>query len=150
MAEQLFQIGIKGLIRNKAGEILLLKIPAWSGNPSHWDLPGGRMDPGETFVQTLRRELKEEISVDYAGEPKHLATVLSNITIPVEGGRVPLVLMAYEVELPEGAEIRLGDDEPEEAFDWFEPKRAAELLIQKYSPEFCQDVAALGAVVEAV
>jgi 8-oxo-dGTP pyrophosphatase MutT (NUDIX family) len=143
MAEQLFQIGIKGLIRDEQGKILLLKIPKWGGNDDHWDLPGGRMEAGETFVQTLRRELSEEIGVDYTSKPKFLSTVLSNITIPVGDERVPLILMAYEVVLAEGAEIKLGEDEPEEEFDWSTPKDAAERLVRKYPQEFCNMVATL-------
>jgi len=143
MAEQLFQIGIKGLIRDEQGRILLVKIPAWGENPGHWDMPGGRMDPGETFVQTLRRELKEEIGVDYTGEPKHIATVLSIVTIPVGDTRVGLVLMAYEVNLPSGTTITLGEDQPEEAFDWFAAAHAAPLLLCKYPPEFCDTISQL-------
>ena len=143
MAEQLFQIGIKGFIRNKAGSVLLLKHPAWGGSPGYWDMPGGRMDPSETFEQTLRRELLEEVGIHYAGTPKQLAAVLSNITIPVGDTRVPLVLLPYEVELPEGTEIALNPDEPEESFDWFTPKQAADLLAVKYTPDFCELIARL-------
>lgn len=143
MAEQLFQIGIKGLIRNDRGEILLLAIRKWGGNEAHWDLPGGRMEPGEQFVDTLRRELKEEIGVDYPGEPKFLSTVLSNITIPVGDERIPLILMAYEVILPANSDIVLGEDEAEEEFGWFKPIDAAEKLARKYPPEFCEIVTKL-------
>jgi len=143
MAEQQFQIGIKGLIRNSAGKILLLKVPAWGGNPEYWDLPGGRMDPGETFEQTLRRELQEEIGVAYDGVPKQLMAVLSSVTIPVGAEKIPLVLLAYEVTLPDGTSIKLGDDEPEEAFDWFVPKEASERLEHKYTDDFCEMVAGL-------
>jgi 8-oxo-dGTP pyrophosphatase MutT (NUDIX family) len=141
--EQLFQIGVKGLIRNKEGKILLLKIPAWGGSPGYWDMPGGRMDPGETFEQTLRRELREEIGVEYEGTPKQLMAVLSSITIPVGDGRVSLVLLPYEVDLPDGVEIKLGDDEHEEAFDWYAPEEAGKLLLIKYNPDFCDIVASL-------
>jgi 8-oxo-dGTP pyrophosphatase MutT (NUDIX family) len=143
VAEQIFHIGIKGLIRNRSGKVLLLKVPAWRGNPGYWDLPGGRMNPGETFEQTLRREIEEEIGVQYNGTPKQLMAVLSSVTIPVGDGKVSLVLIPYEVELPEGVEIKLNPDEPEEAFDWYEPKNAAELLAVKYTPDFCDLVAAL-------
>jgi len=143
MAEQLFQIGIKGLIRDKQGKVLLLKVPAWDGNPEYWDMPGGRMDPGETFVQTLRRELQEEIGVDYTGEPRQLGAVLSSVKITVGDARVSLVLVPYEVRLPDGIEIKLNPADHHEGLDWFTPAEAAKLLAVKYTPDFCEMVAAL-------
>lgn len=143
MAEQLFQIGIKGVIRNAKGEVLLLRARAWGGSPSYWDLPGGRMDPGETFEQTLRRELKEEIGLDYTGQPKHIATALSNLTIPVGDSRVPLVLMAYEVEAPNDLAITLGNDGHEDEYAWFSLVETAKELLVKYPQEFCDQIAAL-------
>jgi mutator protein MutT len=143
MAEQLFQIGVKGLIRNLQGKVLLLRAPAWGGNPDHWDIPGGRMEAGESFQQTLRRELQEEIGIDYSGTPRHIMTVLSNITIPVATMRVPLVLMAYDVELPQDAKITLDPNGPEQEYAWVEPKTAAKRLQQKYPQEFCDMVATL-------
>ena len=58
MTEQLFQIGIKAIIRNDENQILLLK------NKDYWDIPGGRMDQGEDIEAALLRELNEEIGVD--------------------------------------------------------------------------------------
>jgi 8-oxo-dGTP pyrophosphatase MutT (NUDIX family) len=145
MTEQLFQIGIKGLIRNEEGKILLIHTRAWGGSPEYWDIPGGRMDPGESFLQTLQRELQEEIGASYEGEPKHLMTVQSHLTIPVGDARIPLVLVAYEVMLPKNANISLGADHPGEGVDWFTPQAAAEWLSNKYPPEFCAMVAGLTA-----
>jgi 8-oxo-dGTP diphosphatase len=122
---------------------LLLKIPAWGNNPDHWDLPGGRMEPGESFMQTLRRELQEEIGVDYGGDVRHLSTVLSTMTIPVGDTRVPLVLVAYEIDLPNDAQIVLDENGPEQAYEWVEPEVAAQRLQHKYPAEFCQIIAAL-------
>jgi 8-oxo-dGTP pyrophosphatase MutT (NUDIX family) len=136
MAEQLFQIGVKGLIRNESGKILMVRIPAWSGNPGHWDLPGGRMDPGETFLQTLKRELEEEIGVSYSGQPQQMAAMLTSITIPVGGTRYPLVFVIYQVELPDSYEIKLDPNSPEEAFEWFTPAEAAEHMAVKFSDDF--------------
>lgn len=141
MAEQLFQIGIKGLIRDEQGKVLLLKTMSDDRQAEYWDLPGGRMEAGETFQQTLRRELHEEIGVEYTGTPQHVMTVLSPITIPVGDTRVPLVLMAYEVDLPHDTPISL--DDYEEAYDWFMPVKAATLLQRKYPQEFCDHVATL-------
>lgn len=141
MAERLFQIGIKGVITDDEGKILLLCIGEYGGNDEHWDLPGGRMDEGETFEQTLSRELQEEINNSYLGIPEHLKSVVSNITIPVGDNRVGLVLMAYKVKIEPNAEIVLNDHET--AFEWFSPAEAAKRLAYKYPPEFTEIIASL-------
>lgn len=136
MAQELFQIGIKGLIRNSKGEILMVYIPEWSGNQAHWDLPGGRMDPGESFLETLDRELQEEIGVSYTEKPLQLAAMLTSITIPAGDVRYPLVFVIYEVRLPADAKITLDPDSAEEQYGWFSPEEAAENMSFKFSEDF--------------
>ena len=48
---------------NADGELLVVtrnRDPA----KGTWDLPGGFLDPGETYEQGLRRELREELNLD--------------------------------------------------------------------------------------
>lgn len=141
MAEQLFQIGIKGLIRDAQSSVLLVGRHGREQGGGHQDLPGGRMEPGESFLQALERELTEEIGVSYDGEPKQFAALLSNITIPVGDERVPLVLVIYEAKLPIGAVITPGADE--EVYEWVTPAEAADRLRFKYPADFCERIAAL-------
>ena len=137
MAEQHFQIGVKGLLRNKKNEILMVHIPEWGGNTAHWDLPGGRMEAGETFTQTLKRELQEEIGVSYIGAPRQLTTILSSVTIPVGDTRIPLVFVIYEAELPAAYNIQLDPNSAEDAYKWFSPADAANNMSPKFSTDFC-------------
>jgi len=143
MAEQMFQVAAKGLVRNDQGQVLMVHIPEWGHNPAHWDLPGGRMDPGETFLETLKRELQEELGVTYTGTPKQLMGMLTNITIKVDGILTPLIFMIYEVELPKGAKITLDPDSSEDEFRWFSPSEAAENMAFKFSKDFCDLVRSL-------
>lgn len=101
-------------------------------------MPGGRIDAGESFIPTLRRELKEELAVDYTGSPKQLMAFQTSITIPTENGRVPLVYVAYEVELPEGTTVKLDPDSAEDSYQWFSPAEAAENLSFKCPADFCK------------
>ena len=56
---QLFYVGVKAVIV-RDGKALLLKAADGRGG-YFWDLPGGRMAPGEQIEQALRRELREEL-----------------------------------------------------------------------------------------
>ncbi|MFN8515527.1 MAG: NUDIX domain-containing protein [Chloroflexia bacterium] len=61
MAEpRVFHVGIKGLIVNNGKVLLLKRENRWSG--IFWIKPGGRMEGGEEDEETLRRELREEVS----------------------------------------------------------------------------------------
>lgn len=50
-----YRVGLKAMIRNSKGEVLLVKE-----NSDKWDLPGGGLDHGEAPEDCLRRELLEE------------------------------------------------------------------------------------------
>lgn len=52
-------VSCAALVTNDEGEILLVNSP-WRG----WEYPGGLMEPGETFQEALRREVREEAGVE--------------------------------------------------------------------------------------
>ncbi len=54
---------------NSQGEVLLMQRDEKPGLtfPSHWNLVGGGVEPGETIEQALVRETREEIGIDLAG-----------------------------------------------------------------------------------
>ncbi len=142
MAEQLFQIGVKALIINNTGKLLLVgRHGKGQADQTHLDLPGGRMDTGETVIDALKRELQEEINVSDFELGDLFDTLLSNITIPVGDTRVPLVLVIYNVQLVPNQPIELGDEE--EVYEWLEPAAAAKVLKFKYPVDFCTKISSL-------
>lgn len=52
-------VSCAALVTNDDGKILLVKSP-WRG----WEYPGGLIEPGETFQQCLKREVREEAGVE--------------------------------------------------------------------------------------
>jgi 8-oxo-dGTP pyrophosphatase MutT (NUDIX family) len=53
-------VSIKGVLLLD-GSVVLVKNPR-----GEWELPGGRVDPGENHAQTLAREFAEELSIEVA------------------------------------------------------------------------------------
>lgn len=140
MSVQLFHIGIKALCKNQEGKYLVLEV-----NPvhfrvkqnSHWDIPGGRIEEGESVDTTLRREVKEELGIDISSKPEFFTAVVSNIKIPHgDKDEVGLALMVYTVVLPMDAKIVISEENLR--YEWVEPSVAAERLAFKYPKEFTE------------
>ncbi len=82
------QVGVKALLRNREGRFLLLRrLPAkYPEAPNRWDIVGGRINPGQTLLENLKREIKEETSLDLVEEPRLIAA--QDITnVPGREGR---------------------------------------------------------------
>ena len=135
MTEQLFQIGIKAIIRNDKNQILLLK------NKDYWDIPGGRMDQGEDIETTLLRELNEEIGVNHIAQKQLWDVVKSVKQLPYGNMMTSLMLIVYCVQLP--ADQIPHSCEPGAVLHWVSSEEAANRLKNKYPDSFCQAVAHL-------
>jgi 8-oxo-dGTP pyrophosphatase MutT (NUDIX family) len=150
MKEEIFHLGVKALIRNKVGEILILQVnPAklkpgggWSGG-AYFDVPGGRVKKGSQIEETLFAEIEEETGIRSVDSLELISTVLSNLRIPVDGGEVGLILSVYLCRVDEESlkDIRLSDEHIE--YKWVEPKEASRLLRDKYPRTFTEKVATL-------
>lgn len=149
MTEDNFHLGIKALIRNEEGKILLLRVnpkglkkcSSYNGK-SYWDIPGGRIHRGNTVEQTLRREIEEETGIKDVKSFQYFLMVLSNIRIPLKnGGDVGLILGVYLCDVENAQEIKLSDEHT--ACEWVGPREAAELLAFKYPQEFTSKIAKL-------
>lgn len=136
MAEQVFHIGVKALVRDDAGRVLLVRET--KHEDTYWDIPGGRMEPGEDLFTTLARELQEEIGVGTEGGIAHFMTVLSNKQIQTADGPVALMLVVYEVKLDRGKTPQ--PNEKGLMLDWQTADLAGRLLADKYPKHFCEAI----------
>jgi len=62
-----------GILLDSSGRYLLSCRPAGRPSAGFWELPGGKIEPGETVFQALKRELHEELglAIDAAADHCH-------------------------------------------------------------------------------
>ncbi len=105
-------IGVAAVTRDGDGRILLIKT-AQAG----WELPGGRVEPGEDFVTALKREVQEEACCEI--EVGRLASVTSKVGTP--GLTILTFLCQHTAGEPHPADDSLDAG-------WFDPDTAANLV----------------------
>lgn len=138
--EELFHWGIKGIIRDQNGKILLVEAVN-NGADRFWDLPGGRVQRGQTPLETLAREIGEETGVrDFVNEG-HLATFAVQGRIYFDQRDVGLILSVYLLKLSANYPIVLSHEH--DRFVWLSPIDAADRLEKKFPLEFTQLVRTL-------
>ena len=63
-----YHVSLKAILKNKAGEILILKARQQGTFSGFYDLPGGRIDEDEfskSLLEILKREISEESGIAY-------------------------------------------------------------------------------------
>jgi 8-oxo-dGTP diphosphatase len=55
-----------GVLVDSQGRFLLTSRPAGKVYAGYWEFPGGKVEPGESIEQALRRELQEELGITIA------------------------------------------------------------------------------------
>jgi A/G-specific adenine glycosylase len=63
-SKQPFQVIGVGVVRNGVGEVLIDQRLDEGLLGGLWELPGGKQEPGEPIVETIRRELEEELAIE--------------------------------------------------------------------------------------
>lgn len=106
------QVGVKILLKNKEGKYLLVRRDAkkYPEVGAKWDIVGGRIDPGTTLIENLKREVKEETGLLIDGEP---TIIKVQDILRVEGLHV--VRLTYTGEAD--GEVILSDEH--DKYDWF-------------------------------
>ena len=111
---------VAGAMRDSAGRWLLQKRPLGKRHAGLWEFPGGKVEPGETPLQALVRELNEELTITVV--PLGHERIGQAAADPGEG-EPAIVITLYKIDTWEGTP-RPG---PGAKLGWFTPREIAAL-----------------------
>ena len=111
---------VGALVFNDAGQVLMVRTQKWSGL---WGIPGGKIKFGETSLQALRREIKEETNLKIT---KIKFVIAQDCIRSKEFYRdAHFVLLNYTCHANGPCKVRLNDEAQE--FRWATPAEAAQM-----------------------
>jgi 8-oxo-dGTP pyrophosphatase MutT (NUDIX family) len=139
--EDCFHLGVKGLCLNSEGKVLLVECQRKKSGEKYWDLPGGRIQKGETVLGALQRELEEEVGLQNVQHEASLGMSLTKIRIPKQEGDVGLILALYSCKVPNGFIPVLGDGHTD--YGWFSLEDAVGLLGPQYPSDLVQSISVI-------
>jgi 8-oxo-dGTP diphosphatase len=138
MKEDCFHLGVKALIPNAEGKLLLLKRMHPKGV---WDIPGGRIQKNESVEDALRREVYEETGLQNILQIAPFMMFLTDRRISIQNDDVGLILAVHLCNTCEDRPVKLSDEHKD--YRWFEPNKAAELLMESHPKEFIEKIQSL-------
>lgn len=125
------QVGVKAFIKNDANQYLILRrqYPYQGEDFLRWDIPGGRINPGEPILKALAREITEETGLTLLGDPRilHAQDILRLNDIHV-------VRLTFECQATTG-EIKLDthdQDSGHDKYQWATLSEIKQLPHDKY------------------
>jgi len=139
--EDIFYIGIKAVIQNSRGEVLLLKTNPedfHDKTPSFWELPGGRMNQGEDVEKTVTREVLEETGIRGVEVVRFLDAIVTNARVPYGDIKAGLALFVYLCKVKNSDKVILSFEHLE--YGWFPPKEAAAFLKKSFANSVAEKI----------
>jgi 8-oxo-dGTP diphosphatase len=128
MQQKPFHLSVKAVVLDDQGRCLVIRRSSASkNNAGLWDLPGGKLDPGETVDAALRREVEEE-----TGLQVRLTRVVGSAQ-----SELPERIVAYLIleAVAHGGDVQLSDEHDD--FQWLS---RLELPTLRYPPQFVEFV----------
>lgn len=118
MTAKPMMLSVKVVVRDHHGRCLVLRRSVASkNNPLKWDLPGGKLDPGETLDEAARREVLEETGLEV-----EIGGVLGRAESESPEMRIAYLVLEASAN---SSFVRLSDEHDE--FRWVEPGKMAEV-----------------------
>jgi phosphoglycolate phosphatase len=128
---------VGALIFNEADEVLMIRTQKWS---NLWGIPGGKVKWGESSVDALRREIKEETNLDITDVEFALAQDCIHSKEFYRDAH--FVLLNYTCQCVGKPRVKLNDEARE--FGWVKLEQAQAMPINTPTRNLLEAVARMG------
>lgn len=103
------------IMYNEKGEIFLVRSYKWGGA---WSLPGGGLESSELLKDCMRREIKEELSLDL--DNIEFLDWGEQVSLPEYKEKSHFIYFLYTAQISSDATIILNEELQE--YKWFRPE----------------------------
>jgi 8-oxo-dGTP diphosphatase len=120
MADIRQRVAAKALIVNDEGKVLLVREASAykeGTNVGRYDVPGGRIEPGEKYMDALHREVREEVGLEV--EP--IKPLYVSEWFPVIKGEPNHITAIFYACRALGTDAKLSEDHDD--FVWVDPEK---------------------------
>jgi 8-oxo-dGTP diphosphatase len=116
-----FRVAQKALIKEGQKFLIIKRSPKAEVFPEHWDLPGGKLEHGEDYLEGLKREALEETGLSIEiGKP---------VSIYVETTKAFAYVVVFESKIVAG-KVSLSPEHTD--FKWATKEEILALQIEPY------------------
>ncbi len=129
MPEKPFQLVMKIVLENSEGKLLMIKRAMKSKIAAgKWEFPGGKIDPGENFIEGLVREVQEETN---------LSIIVDN-TLDAFQAEAPAAIFVYLLMhgMVKSGALRLSDEHTDAI--WSTREKLVDLDVSPVYAPFCK------------
>jgi 8-oxo-dGTP diphosphatase len=114
-------VAITAVVKNKKGDrfLIIKRNLNEVAYPGKWALPGGKVEMGETIMDTLKREVKEEVGIEIEDDKRFLL----DFTFTRPDG-INVIGLCFLVR-PKSEKVLLSEDFDE--YRWITPAELKEL-----------------------
>ena len=129
--EKPYGLTMRGVLKKDNKILILKRHPSSTTNPNKWELPGGKVDPGEDFDKAIIREFDEETNLEIK-----LGDLLGAVQEDFPHKKTVAIVMNVNI-ISDKKEIKISDEHV--AWKWATIKEIKELEVSGWFKTFLEE-----------
>ncbi len=111
LLENEYNVGVENWIINN-GKLLMTRRSLEKSHPGEWEVPGGCSQRGESSIDTLKREMHEEIGIDIKNNYELIDTdIYKHQFVDIYKSSIMVDIKNINIQIEEVSEVKFVDKE---------------------------------------